>query len=196
MNSGITVEMVLSGYLQGVFPMADEDDTIYWYSANPRAVIPIYTYKPSKSLRPVLNRNEFEIRFNTEFEAVMRKCARPRGDGDGVWISEDLIRLYTELHEYGYAHSVEAWYNNTLVGGLYGIAMGKVFFGESMFFDKSNASKVAFHYLIERLKERNFELLDSQFINDNVKRYGAIEIQEEEYLDLLAKHVSLELEFD
>lgn len=169
--------------------MADELGEISWFCTDPRTIIPIDTYKPSKSLRPILNRNTFEIRINEHFEQVMRFCALPRKDDGGVWISEELIQAFIELHKIGFAHSVEAYQNNQLVGGLYGVCIGGVFFGESMFSKVSNSSKVAFHYLIQILKKNGFVLLDSQFMNDNVKRYGAIEIPKKEFGELL--HVGI-----
>ncbi|GAB3560022.1 leucyl/phenylalanyl-tRNA--protein transferase [Spirosoma fluminis] len=178
----LTADDLIYGYINGIFPMADADGTLYWYAPDPRAVIPIDTYKPAKSLRPVLNRNAFEIRINTDFEQVMRQCALPRSEDDSVWISDEIIEAYTELHRLGLAHSVETYMDNRLVGGLYGVALGAVFFGESMFHQVSNASKVAFHYLILILREQQFTLLDTQFINDNVRRYGAIEIPKADYL--------------
>ncbi|MCD8538404.1 MAG: leucyl/phenylalanyl-tRNA--protein transferase [Leadbetterella sp.] len=187
--------MVLSGYLQGVFPMAEPDGAIYWYAPDPRCIIPLEAYCPARSLRPVINRNAFEIKINTAFEAVIRHCAVPRSEDDGIWISEEIMAVYTELHHLGYAHSVEAWQNGELAGGLYGVSLGKVFFGESMFHRVPNASKVAFHFLVERLRERKFGLLDSQFINDNVKRFGAKEISKQEFLAILSKNVSLEKHF-
>jgi len=186
--------MVLSGYLQGVFPMAEEG-TIYWYAPDPRCIIPLENYQPARSLRPVLRHGTFELTINTAFEEVMRQCAAPRSEDDGVWISEAIIEVYTHLHRLGYAHSVEAWQNGELAGGLYGVSLGKVFFGESMFHRVPNASKVAFHYLIQRLRERNYGLLDSQFMNDNVRRFGAIEIPKKEFLALLQENVSLEKHF-
>jgi leucyl/phenylalanyl-tRNA--protein transferase len=191
----ITAEMALSGYLQGVFPMAESDGSIYWYEPDPRAIIPIDTYKPAKSLRPVINQNVFELRFNSDFEGVIRNCSKPRDDQDGIWISEEIVQTYVQLHKLGFAHSVETWKDGKLAGGLYGVALGKVFFGESMFHLVPNASKVAFHYLIQRLKERDFGLLDTQFINDNVARFGAIEIPKEDFWDILEEFVSLEKEF-
>ena len=191
----ITAEMALSGYLQGVFPMAEADGNIYWYEPDPRAIIPIDTYKPSKSLRPVINRHFFEIRLNSDFEGVIRNCSKPRDDEDGVWISEDIIKVYTQLHKMGFAHSIESWKDGKLVGGLYGVALGKVFFGESMFHILPNASKVAFHHLILRLREKEFGLLDTQFINDNVARFGAIEIAKEDFWDILEENISLEQKF-
>lgn len=184
--------MVLSGYLQGVFPMAEPEGTIYWYAPDPRCIIPLENYRPARSLRPLLNREEFEIRINTEFEAVMTYCSIPRSEDDGMWISEEIIEVYKQLHQLGYAHSVEAWRNGELAGGLYGVSLGKVFFGESMFHRVPNASKVAFHYLVERLRERKYGLLDSQFINDNVKRFGAVEIPKKEFQAMLKANISLE----
>lgn len=185
----LSADDLLYGYMNGIFPMADTDGTLYWYSPDPRAIIPLDTYKPSKSLRPILNKNLFEIRINADFEGVMKGCALPRQDEDSTWISEEIINAYTELHQMGYAHSVETYLNNELVGGLYGVAIGAVFFGESMFHTVNNASKVAFHFLIEILKQQNYALLDTQFINDNVRRFGAIEIPKSEYIKLLKKNL-------
>lgn len=186
----LTAEDLIYGYVNGIFPMADSDGTLYWYSPDPRAIIPIDSYKPQKSLRPVLNKKQFEIRIDTNFEQVMRYCAKPRSDTDETWISDDIISAYTDLHQLGLAHSVEAYQDNVLVGGLYGVAIGAVFFGESMFFTVPNASKVAFHYLIQILRKQNYLLLDSQFINDNVRRYGAIEIPKTRYIKQLKNLVN------
>ncbi|TLV00625.1 leucyl/phenylalanyl-tRNA--protein transferase [Dyadobacter luticola] len=192
----ISTDDILNGYINGIFPMAESDGSIYWYSPNPRAIIPIDTYKPSKSLRPILNRKYFDIRVNTNFEGVMRGCSGPRVGEPGTWISEGIIASYVALHRLGYAHSVESWRDGRLVGGLYGVSINGVFFGESMFTIESNASKVAFHYLIQILKLNRFSLLDTQFINDNVLRYGAIEIPREEYLELLQNALKVKRNFD
>jgi leucyl/phenylalanyl-tRNA--protein transferase len=189
--STISTEELLSGYINGIFPMADEDGMIYWY-----APVPIDTYKCSKSLRPILNKGYFQIKINQNFEQVMRGCASPRFVGDSTWISDEIIQMYTSLHTEGFAHSVEAYLDEKLVGGLYGVSIGGVFFGESMFSLVSNASKVAFHYLIQILRASKFELLDTQFINDNVKRYGAIEIPRDEYMDRLDKGIRLKRFFN
>jgi len=178
----LTADDLIYGYINGIFPMADADGTLYWYAPDPRAVIPIDTYKPPKSLRPTLNRGQFEIRVNTAFTEVMRCCSLPRSQDDSVWISDEIIDAYTELHQMGLAHSVETYIDNRLVGGLYGVALGTAFFGESMFHHVSNASKIAFHHLILILRQQRFTLLDTQFINDNVRRYGAIEIPKADYL--------------
>jgi len=186
---------LLYAYVNGLFPMADESGEIGWYAPDPRAIIPIDTYKPSKSLRPVLNKEQFDIEINKNFTEVMRQCSLPRFMGDGIWISNELIDMYTQLHDMGFAHSVEAYEDGELVGGLYGVSVGGAFFGESMFHKVSNASKVAFHFLVERLRDRNFGLLDTQFINDNVLRYGAIEIPKEDYTAMLGDALALSTGF-
>lgn len=191
----LTPDDLIYGYINGIFPMADSDGTLYWYSPDPRAIIPIDTYQPPKSLRPLLNKNYFEIRFNHNFEGVMRGCAVARSDSDDTWISEEIIDAYTGLNGMGLAHSVEAYLNNELVGGLYGVSIGAAFFGESMFYTQPNASKVAFHYLIQTLRQQGFELLDTQFINDNVKRFGAIEIPKFQYLNLLRQATAKKARF-
>ena len=183
----LTTDDLIYGYINGIFPMADADGTLYWYAPDPRAIIPLATYKPSKSLRPTLNKHLFEVRINADFEQVMRHCAVPRSDDDSTWISDEIINAYTGLHRMGLAHSVETYLDGQLVGGLYGVAIGAAFFGESMFHHVPNASKVAFHHLILTLRQQRFQLLDTQFINDNVKRFGAIEIDRSDYADRLRK---------
>ncbi|MFN3849333.1 MAG: leucyl/phenylalanyl-tRNA--protein transferase [Spirosomataceae bacterium] len=191
----LSADDLIYGYINGIFPMADTDGTLYWYSPDPRAIIPIDTYKPPKSLKPTLNKRSFDIRINTDFQGVMRACALPRRDGHDTWISEEIIEAYCDLNSMGMAHSVETYIDDRLVGGLYGVAIGSAFFGESMFYLEPNASKVAFHYLIQILKQQNFQLLDTQFINDNVKRFGAIEIRKAQYMNLLKKAISAKAYF-
>ncbi|MCX6193253.1 MAG: leucyl/phenylalanyl-tRNA--protein transferase [Cytophagales bacterium] len=193
--SPLTAETLVYAYASGVFPMAEETGEILWYSPDPRAIIPIDTYKPAKSLKPFINQKRFEIRINTCFEQVMRNCALPRPGEEETWISEELVLAYTNLHKMGLAHSVEAWQAGKLVGGLYGVALGGAFFGESMFSLVSNSSKVAFHYLVQILREQNYSLLDSQFMNDNVLRYGAIDIPRSEYKKRLAKALKSTCDF-
>lgn len=195
MSYVLTPDDLLYGYINGIFPMADADNTLYWYCPDPRAIIPLETYKPAKSLRPVLNNSVFEVKIDQAFEQVMRECATGRADGEGTWISEEIIQAYTELQKLGFAHSVEAYYEGELAGGLYGVSIGGAFFGESMFYKVSNASKVAFHSLIEILKTTGFELLDTQFINDNVRRFGAIEIPKSDYMNRLREAVSKKVRF-
>ncbi|MCZ2479177.1 leucyl/phenylalanyl-tRNA--protein transferase [Aquirufa nivalisilvae] len=182
----LSVEQLIYAYAKGVFPMADEGE-IHWYSPDPRAIIPIDSYKPAQSLRSVINKHLFEIRIDTQFEAVMRFCAAPRSTDSETWISEEIIQAYTEMFQRGFAHSVEAYQDGKLVGGLYGVALGGAYFGESMFSLVPNSSKVTFHYLMVLLREQGYTLLDTQFMNDNVLRYGAIEISRKDYKSRLAK---------
>ena len=191
----LTADDLIYGYINGIFPMADSDGTLYWYSPDPRAIIPIDTYTPPKSLKPVINKNLFEIRIDHDFRAVMSACSKPRRDSEDTWISDEIIDAYTSLHQIGFAHSVEAYLDNQLVGGLYGVSIGAAFFGESMFYTEPNASKVAFNYLMELLRKQKFELLDTQFINDNVRRFGAIEIGKADYMRKLKKAISRKARF-
>lgn len=192
----LSAEQLIYAYASGYFPMGNELDEIRWYNPDPRAIIPIESYAPAKSLRPVLNKGIFECRINQAFEQVMRHCSQPRSEDDGIWISEEIIQAYTELHRLGLAHSVEVYVEGKLVGGLYGVCLGGAFFGESMFSLVSNASKVAFHHLLIRLRDRGFDLLDTQFINDHVERLGAIEIPQAEYLHRLEKALDKKCNFE
>ncbi len=192
MSGQLSAEFLLVAYQQGYFPMADpETGELLFFSPDPRAIIPLDALHISRSLRQTLRKQRYEIRINTAFEAVMRECAnRPN-----TWISPEMIALYTELHHMGYAHSVESWYQGQLVGGLYGVALGGAFFGESMFSRMPDASKVAFVALIERLRERGFVLLDAQYSNPHTQRLGAIEIPRSEFLARLRVAVQLHCRF-
>ena len=180
-------ETLLSAYTQGAFPMTDRDGRTRWYTADPRGVIPLDEFHVPHTLGQLLRKNPpvYEVRIDTEFELTMRSCmiARP----DGTWISEELVRAYVSLHELGFAHSVETWKDGELVGGLYGVSLGAVFFGESMFHRRTDASKVALVHLVERLKTRGYELLDSQASTEHLRRFGCIDIPAEEYLKQLNK---------
>lgn len=159
---------------------------IRWYSPNPRAIFPLDAFKVSRSLRQTLKKNFFNIQYNTCFEAVIRNCAARLE----TWISEEIVQSYLELHRLGYAHSVEAWCEGVLAGGLYGVALGAAFFGESMFSRKRDASKVALVHLVNRLRQKDFELLDTQFMTAHLAQLGAVEILRKEYLGRLKKAVS------
>lgn len=159
--------------------MADSrDGEIHWYSPDPRAIIPLDTFKISRSLKQTIKKNIFEMRINNSFEDVIRSCAKR----DETWISEEIVRSYIELYRLGYAHSIESWYNKKLVGGLYGVVLGSAFFGESMFSLMKDASKVALVALVETLKERGFKLLDTQYTTPHLKNFGVVEISRDEYL--------------
>ncbi|MBW7888111.1 MAG: leucyl/phenylalanyl-tRNA--protein transferase [Bacteroidetes bacterium] len=188
----IQSERLLEGYRRGIFPMSDEDDgEIYWFSPDTRGIIPLNGLKISRSLRQTLKKKKFTVRINTAFEEVMRNCAkRP-----SVWISESIIRSYVRLFETGYAHSVECWKDTSLVGGLYGVAIGGAFFGESMFSRERDASKVALVHLVQRLNERNFILLDTQYTTPHLISLGCIEISKREYLQKLDEAIRLNCTF-
>jgi leucyl/phenylalanyl-tRNA---protein transferase len=193
----LSPDLLLYGYTTGIFPMADADSSeIQWYLPKFRAVLPLDgSFHLPRSLRQILRKNLFEIHINRNFRQVMEYCAVERGDGLGTWISDEMVAAYLELHRQGYAHSVEAYQDGKLVGGLYGVAMGGVFFGESMFHLVSDASKVALSSLVKRLTDRGFSLLDSQFMNDNVRRFGAIEIPHQEFLERLHAALKVRISF-
>lgn len=178
-----TAEMLLNGYAQGIFPMAHAEANweVYWYAPDPRGIVPFEHFHVSKTLRRTVRKQPFDIRHDTAFADVMRACASPRHATDGTWISDPLLEAYVELHELGFAHSVEAWQHGELVGGLYGIALGGLFAGESMFHRATDASKVCLVHLVEHLRERGFVLHDCQFLTDHLKRFGACEISRFEY---------------
>lgn len=182
-------DILLDLYSHGIFPMADNDSgEISLYSPDPRAIIDLNRFHISDTLRKTYRSNRFEIRFNTCFERVMRLCA----DRVSTWISEDLIESYLQLHKLNYAFSVEAWKDNTLAGGLYGVAINGAFFGESMFHVTRDASKVALVALVDRMKNKKMALLDTQYITPHLKRFGAIEISREKYLQILKQALSIE----
>lgn len=173
--------------------MADpKTGEISWYSPDPRAIFDLEGFKIPRSLRLTIKKDIFEIRLDTRFEDVMRCCAQR----DETWISEEIIRSYVSLYELGYGHSVEAWNNGRIVGGLYGVAIGGAFFGESMFSIERDASKVALVYLVGRMKERGFQLLDTQFITPHLARFGAKEIPKQEYLKRLKSALSINGQFN
>ena len=179
-------DRLLSAYAVGVFPMADERGRLQWLSPDPRAIIELEFFTPSRSLRALIRRNVFRVTVNESFREVMEACAERE---EGTWISGEIRAAYQHLHEMGVAHSVEAWLGNRLVGGLYGVALGAAFFGESMFHRESNASKIALAELVERLRRHDFGLLDCQFQTDHLRSLGAIEIPRREYLRRL--HVAV-----
>jgi leucyl/phenylalanyl-tRNA--protein transferase len=176
-------ETLLDAYAQGAFPMADEDGQIRWYSADPRGVIPLDSFHVPSTLEQTLRQKRFEVRIDHDFEATMRACMTARIRR--TWINEELIAAYLRLHRLGHAHSVEAWRDGELVGGLYGVSLGGAFFGESMFHRHRDASKVALVALVERMRERGYQLLDTQACSNHLKRFGCVEIGEAEYLERL-----------
>lgn len=169
-------DWLIAAYERGIFPWFGPEDPILWWSPDPRMVLLPSAVRVSRSLRRRLRRGEFEIRFDTDFAAVIRACAQPREPGGGTWIVPAIQRAYLRMHELGHAHSVEAYADGGLVGGLYGIALGKVFFGESMFARVTDASKVALAHLARFLELRGFELIDCQMSTDHLRSMGGFEI--------------------
>lgn len=187
----LTPDVLVSAYASGIFPM-DVDGTIQWFSPDPRAIIDLDEFYVSKNLRRLRQSGRFEIRLNTRFDRVIRLC---RDRPEGTWISDEIIAAYTRLHELGIAHSVESWHAGELAGGLYGVALGGGFFGESMFYHRRDASKVALVALVERMKDRGFALLDVQFLTPHLEQFGAKEIPRAEYLTRLEAALAIETTF-
>jgi leucyl/phenylalanyl-tRNA--protein transferase len=183
----IPLELLVSAYASGWFPMAVGPGDIRWYSPDPRGIIPLEAFHVPKRLARVIRRGAFTIRVDTAFGEVIRACAAEDRDPQdpGSWIDDEIIESYCALHEAGIAHSVESWRDDRLVGGLYGVALGGAFFGESMFHRVADASKVALASLVERLRVRGYRLLDTQWVTDHLVQFGAIEIPRRRYLKLL-----------
>ena len=187
----IAPDLLLEAYAGGMFPMAMENGEMGWFSPDPRGIIPIKEFHIPHGLKKVLRNNPFEVRIDTAFGAIMKGCA----DRESTWISDMIHRSYVKLHELGFAHSVEIWQDNTLVGGLYGLAMGGAFFGESMFSRVPNASKVALATLVSRLEARGFVLLDTLWVTEHLTQFGAHEIPRTTYLKRLNKALNLHSSF-
>ena len=187
----IDPDLLLQGYRLGVFPMAMNDDSIEWFSPDPRAILPLEDFHVPHALRRLARRKLFEITINKAFSAVIEACA----ERESTWISRDIIKSYTRLHELGHAHSVEAWKENQLAGGLYGVAVGGAFFGESMFRRVTDASKIALVELVEHLRARKFVLLDTQWLTPHLEQFGGIQISRTHYLRLLRRAVDLPRKF-
>jgi leucyl/phenylalanyl-tRNA--protein transferase len=177
----LSPEQLLYAYSRGIFPMADEDGTILWFDPDPRAILPLNRFHVPRRLGRTVRQGHFDIRFDTAFASVMRACAAPAPERASTWISEDFIETYTLLHQWGYAHSVEAWQEGDLVGGLYGIAINSFFAGESMFSTETDASKVALVHLVRHLRQQGFSLLDVQFLTAHLAQFGAVEIPRRVY---------------
>ena len=183
LEARISPEVLLSAYANGLFPMADsaEDEDIFWVEPRERGIIPLADFRLSRNVQRALRNKPHEVRFNTAFRKVMEACAK-RAE---TWINPLILNSYTDLHHLGFAHSVEIWKENELVGGLYGVTLGTAFFGESMFHHIPDADKFALFYCHKRLCERGFTLWDTQFYTDHLGRFGAISIPQSTYLQLL-----------
>ena len=182
----LSTERLQLAYRSGIFPWFNEGEPIVWWSPNPRMVLFLDELIVSKSMRNILNRNNFKITFNQNFRDVISNCQKIKRDGqNGTWISNNMIEAYCKLHEMGFAKSVEVWENDELVGGLYGVDLGHVFCGESMFSKVSNASKVAFIALVNKLQNENYKLLDCQVYNPHLESLGCREIEREVFMQIL-----------
>jgi leucyl/phenylalanyl-tRNA---protein transferase len=179
----LTPELLLEAYAAGIFPMAEgaDDRELFWVDPVRRGVLPLDGFHVPRRLARTLRGGRFEIRCDSAFDAVMRSCAAASDDRPQTWINDEIVTLYTELFRRGAAHSVESWLDGELVGGLYGVHLGAVFFGESMFSRVTDASKVALVHLVARLRQGGFTLLDTQFVTEHLQRFGAIEIPRREY---------------
>lgn len=188
----LTPDWLIQAYTHGIFPWFNKGEQILWWSPDPRAVLFPDDLIISRSLRKVINQNRFTITFNKAFIEVVNACAAPRKNSSDTWITPEMLDAYNKLHELKIAHSVEAWQNEKLVGGVYGVVLGQVFFGESMFYRAPNASKVAFIKLIEQLQQQGIKLIDCQVHSDHLQSLGATEISRTEFLRLLNRHCATE----
>lgn len=190
-GGSLSAEWLIAAYSKGVFPWFNSDQPILWWSPDPRMVLFPDELRISHSLKQVLRKRQYEIRFDTAFEQVMEGCSQPRAGQAGTWISPQMISAYTELHRIGVAHSVETWINGELAGGLYGVALGRVFYGESMFTRVSDASKIAFVHLVRQLQRWQFRVIDCQMNTAHLARFGAKEIARDDFIQLLAEGVPM-----
>lgn len=192
MHPDLVPERLLAAYAIGIFPMADDRGELHWLAPDPRAIIELDALKISRSLRTLHSRGVFEITFDRAFDEVIHNCAdRP----EGTWISGEIREAYKHLNRLGFAHSVESWQDDQLAGGLYGVSIGGAFFGESMFFRESNASKIALVGLVERLRERGYTLLDVQFMTEHLRQFGAVEIPRVDYERRLSRALRQDCSF-
>jgi leucyl/phenylalanyl-tRNA--protein transferase len=189
-GADLAVPRLLDAYRRGIFPWYSEGEPVLWWSPDPRMVLIPECLAVSRSLRKRLRRREYEVRTDTSFERVMRLCAEPREDQIGTWISPDMIGAYVALHHAGYAHSVECWLEGALAGGLYGVSIGRVFFGESMFTRRTDASKVALVHLARQLERWSFGMIDCQMSTPHLSSLGAREMPRAEFMRTLEELVN------
>jgi len=195
--TGFTLEDLIECYARGVFPMAEarDDDRVYLVDPEERGVLPLERFHLSSRLARTVRQGRFEVRIDTAFGRVVEACARPRPGREDTWINRSILAMYQGLFARGLAHSVECWRDGRLVGGLYGVSLGAAFFGESMFSDERDASKVALAHLVARLRAGRYRLLDTQFITDHLKQFGAVEIPRSEYHALLDQALETQGDF-
>jgi len=189
----LTPELLLRAYAAGIFPMAEtaDDPDVFWVDPEQRGILPLDGFHLPRRLARTLRQGVFDVRCDAAFEAVVRGCAEPTPERPKTWINEEIVRLYAALHRLGFAHSVEVWRGSELVGGLYGVALGAAFFGESMYSRVTDASKVALAQLVARLRLGGFRLLDTQFVTDHLQQFGAVEISRAQYHRRLTAAIQL-----
>lgn len=189
MSSPLTADQILRAYALGVFPMArqHDDPKLYWVDPEKRGILPLKDFHLPRSLKKVMKRGAFDMKVDTAFDQVLELCAESTARRPETWINSEIVRLFTDLHHAGLAHSVESWQDGKLVGGLYGLSLGSAFFGESMFSRATDASKAALAYLAALMKKGGYTLLDTQFVTDHLAQFGAVEIPRRDYLRLLAQ---------
>lgn len=197
MSPTITPQILLRAYAAGIFPMAEsaEDNALYWVEPELRGVFPLDRFHISRSLKKQLRRATFEVRVDTAFDAVIDGCAARGPSRSSTWINGRIRSLYTQLHKLGCCHSIEAWRDGALAGGLYGVRLGGAFFGESMFSRERDASKVALVHLVARLNAGGFRLLDAQFVTRHLRQFGAIEVPRGDYHRLLGEAIGADSDF-
>lgn len=193
----IPTDLLLKAYASGVFPMAESasDPEVFWVRPEMRGVIPLDAFHVPKSLSKVIRQCRFDIRIDSDFASVIDACAEERTERKSTWINAPIREAYIKLFQQGHCHSVEAWRKGALVGGLYGVKLGRAFFGESMFSRETDASKVCLVHLVERLRERGFALLDTQFTTEHLKRFGAVDVPRGKYEVLLEEALAGEARF-
>ena len=184
----LSVPRLLEAYRRGIFPWYSEGQPILWWSPNPRCVIELHNFRVSRSLRRKLHGGKYRVSFNCAFAEVMQQCAMPRPGSDGTWITRDVSASYLQLHKLGFAISVETWHGDVLCGGLYGVVIGKVFFGESMFSRESDASKIALAHLVEALQLNNFRIIDCQVHSRHLQSLGATPMERGKFINLLNRY--------
>lgn len=193
----LSAPMLLRAYAAGIFPMAEsaESRELHWFDPERRGILPLDGFHVPRSLRKTLRRGPFDLRFDSAFRDVIEGCAEATEERPKTWINDDIVRLYAELFDAGFAHSVECWRDGRLVGGLYGVSIGGAYFGESMFSRETGASKVALVHLVARLRAAGFALLDTQFVTEHLGRFGAVEIPRTDYRRRLAAAMERKTDF-
>jgi leucyl/phenylalanyl-tRNA--protein transferase len=189
----LSPELLLDAYRRGIFPWYSEGQPVLWWCPDPRSVLYLHEFRVTRSLRKRVRQGCFELRVDSAFDAVMRACALPRARQAGTWITQEVIDAYTGLHRLGYAHSVESWLDDRLAGGLYGVAVGRMFFGESMFAHETDASKVALVGLVSLLEEKGFPMIDCQQATGHLERFGARSIPRARFAEEVSRLVDLEV---